>query len=76
MKRFDILVSHKDKTGKWRSSKVGAAFEKDDGSWSLVIDPGVSIASGADHIVSLRAPLPPRDSQQTPAPKRDDDTPF
>lgn len=28
--RYDAVISRKDKDGKWRNTKIGAAFPKDD----------------------------------------------
>ncbi len=42
-KRWDLVVSSKGKNDRQNYTKVGAVFEKDDGSLSLAIDRGVSI---------------------------------
>lgn len=44
-KRWDLSVSHKDKNGKWRSSRVGVVFEGDKGQLQIRIDPGVSVST-------------------------------
>lgn len=44
-RRWDLSVSHKDKSGKWRSSRVGVMFEGDKGQFNIKIDPGVSIST-------------------------------
>lgn len=37
MDRYDVVTSRKDKDGKWRSTRIGAAFPKD-GRISVVLD--------------------------------------
>lgn len=37
MIRYDAVISRKDKDGKWRSTKIGAAFPKDD-RFNIVLD--------------------------------------
>lgn len=37
MIRYDAVISRKDKDGKWRSTKIGAAFPKDD-RFNVVLD--------------------------------------
>ena len=36
--RYDVLTSRKDKDGKWRNTKIGAAFPKDGGRIDIVLD--------------------------------------
>lgn len=38
MKRYDVVTSRKDKDGKWRNTKIGAAFDKGDGRISMVLE--------------------------------------
>jgi hypothetical protein len=45
MRRWDLVVSSKDKNGKTRYTKVGAIFEGEKGL-SIAIDRGVSISCG------------------------------
>lgn len=60
--RWELSVSHKDKTGKNRYCRVGVMFETANG-FSLKIDPGVSISTPEG--VSLWANVPrERDRQQ------------
>ena len=49
----------KDGTEKWRNATVGSAFVYDDGTISLVIDPGVSIASIEGVRITIREPFDP-----------------
>lgn len=44
-KRWDLCLSHQDKGGKWRSTKVGVIFEGREGRLNIRIDPGVSIST-------------------------------
>lgn len=37
VERYDAVISRKDKNGKWRSTKIGAAFPKD-GRINIVLD--------------------------------------
>lgn len=61
MKRYVIQVSSKytTKSGeeRWRNCNVGSAFERDNGEWSLTIDPGVSISSVEGVRITLREPF-------------------
>lgn len=36
--RYDVVTSRKDKDGKWRNTKIGAAFPQDGGRISIVLD--------------------------------------
>lgn len=49
MRRWDLVVSTKDKNDKYRNTKVGAIFEKDDGRLSVALDKGLSI-TGMDGV--------------------------
>lgn len=60
-KRWDLVVSSKDKAGKNRYTKVGAIFEKDDGSLSIAIDRGVSISCLEGVFVNGYVPKPRED---------------
>jgi hypothetical protein len=42
-KRWDLTTSHKDRTGKWRSTKIGVVFAGDKGQLNIKLDPGVAI---------------------------------
>lgn len=44
-KRWDIVISTKDKSGKARFTKVGAMFEGNNGGFSIVIDKGISVST-------------------------------
>ena len=78
MERLDILVSSQDKNGKWRTTKVGSAFPRDDGSVGLVLDAGVAIFGGLEGVkINLRKPLPPRgDRGDRGEQQSGGDTPF
>lgn len=49
MKRWDLVVSSKSKDEKYRNTRVGAVFQKDDGRLSIALDKGVSI-TGMDGV--------------------------
>jgi hypothetical protein len=49
-RRWDLVVSSKDKNDKYRNTKVGAVFEKDDGRLSIALDKGVGIAGGIEGV--------------------------
>lgn len=57
---LELSVSHKDKNGKNRVTRVGVAFPSRniEGGWNIQIDPGVSIASTGDNFVNLNPPRP------------------
>jgi hypothetical protein len=80
MKRWDLVVSSKDKSDKYRNTKVGAVFQKDDGRLSIALDKGVSI-TGMDGVFITA--FVPREKEQGSAPSRggmghdtDDDIAF
>jgi hypothetical protein len=85
MSRKVIEVASKYTTSngqtKWRNCIVGSAFPRDDGSWSLQIDPGVSIASLEGVRITLKEPFV-RDQQRESTPAKppagigSDDIPF
>lgn len=35
--RYDAVVSRKDKTGKWRSTRIGVAFPSENGRFNIVL---------------------------------------
>lgn len=35
--RYDAVVSRKDKTGKWRSTRIGVAFPSENGRFNVVL---------------------------------------
>ena len=43
--RWDLSASHKDKNGKWRSTRVGVVFEGKKGELQIRIDPGLSVST-------------------------------
>lgn len=57
MKRLDVTLSTKDKQGKWRYTKVGSAFVRDDGSIGLVLDTGISVSTPDGTFLNLREPF-------------------
>lgn len=59
---LELSVSHKDKNGKNRYTKVGAAFPSKhiEGAFNVVIDPGISISSGEGLFINLN---PPREKE-------------
>ncbi len=75
MKRLEVLMNTKDKSGKTRYTKVGSAFVRDDGSISISIDPGVSISTPEGTWCNLKEPLPPR-GQQGSSQGGGEDPPF
>lgn len=77
----------KDGTKKWRNATVGSAWINDDGTVSVLLDPGISIASVAGVRINIRDPFDrdaPQQQQQRQAPKpaptkqpgQDNDIPF
>lgn len=66
-KRLEIKIPGRKYTNnqgqeKQAWNRVGTAFVNDDGSVSLEIDPGISVAGK----MKCFEPLPPRDGQQRP----------
>lgn len=60
-KRLIVQVSSKyttrDGSEKWRNANVGSAFVRDNGEVSLMLDPGVAIASVEGVRITLREPF-------------------
>ncbi len=90
--RYDVVTSRKDKDGKWRNTKIGAAFPQDDGRISIVLDAlPISIWEGQVRMTLFEA-KPKDDGDQRPTSERaqtasrrqrgdsnqelDDDVPF
>jgi len=67
-KRWDLSVSHKDKQGNWRSSRVGVIFEGDKGQLQIRIDPGVSVSTPEGVLLTGWIPKP-RDGQGSGRPQ-------
>jgi len=60
MKRLVVQVSstyERNGEKKWRNSNVGSAFQRDNGEYSIVLDPGISIASIEGVRITLREPF-------------------
>lgn len=80
--RYDVLTSRKDKDGKWRNTKIGAAFPKDGGRIDIVLDAlPVSIYEGQVRMTLFEAK--PKDaaketasSGSLPQNDMDDQIPF
>lgn len=82
--RYDAVISRKDKDGKWRSTKIGAAFPKGD-RFNIVLDAlPMPNAEGQAWITLFPAKEKEgserRDAQTGAAPRKnndmDDDIPF
>lgn len=76
--RYDVLTSRKDKDGKWRNTKIGAAFPKDGGRIDIVLDAlPVSIYEGQVRMTLFEA-KPKDEAPSRPAVKEEmnDDIPF
>lgn len=58
VKRFDAVLSSKDKNDKTRYCKVGVCFVSDDGKMSLRFDPGVSVSTPEGVWLNLFEPRP------------------
>jgi hypothetical protein len=65
-KRWDLVVSSKDKNDKYRNTKVGAVFEKDDGRLSIALDKGVSITGMDGVFITAFVPRPKDDGGDEP----------
>ena len=80
--RYDAVISRKDKTGKTRYTKIGAAFpaKGDSGGFNIVLDALPMPNAEGQAWISLFVPKP-RDDQaaERPAggsPEMNDDIPF
>lgn len=76
--RYDAVISRKDKDGKWRNTKIGAAFPKDD-RINVVLDAlPMPNAEGQAYITLF--PAKPKDAGQGSSPRgsdaMDDSIPF
>lgn len=77
--RYDVVTSRKDKDGKWRNTKIGAAFPQDGGRISIVLDAlPISIWEGQVRMTLFEAK--PKDEKQAPtepaAEEMNDEIPF
>lgn len=81
--RYDVITSRKDKDGKWRNTKIGAAFPQESGRISIVLDAlPISIWEGQVRMTLFEA-KPKEDGEKQP-PERsgarnndmNDDIPF
>jgi hypothetical protein len=74
MTRYDLISPREDKHGKTRWQKVGAAFPRDNGGFSLVFD-ALPLPDKEGNVRLLMAEAKPRDTPSQPrsdAPARDD----
>ena len=54
--RYDAVVSRKDKTGKWRSTRIGVAFPSENGRFNVVLSAlPLSSADGQAYITLFPA---------------------
>jgi hypothetical protein len=60
-KRYDAVLSSKDKNDKTRYTKVGVMFVNDEGKMSLRFDPGVSVSTPDGVWLNLFEPKPKED---------------
>jgi hypothetical protein len=77
--RYDVVTSRKDKDGKWRNTKIGAAFPQEGGRISIVLDAlPISIWEGQVRMTLFEA-KPKDEAQQAAAPaaeEMNDEIPF
>lgn len=72
--RYDAVISRKDKDGKWRSTKIGAAFPKED-RFSIVLDAlPMPNADGQAWITLF--PAKPKEEKQAAEEPMNDDIPY
>lgn len=78
MIRYDAVISRKDKDGKWRSTKIGAAFPKDD-RFNVVLD-ALPMPNAEGQAFITLFPAKPKgetaNKAQDKAPPMNDDIPF
>jgi hypothetical protein len=77
MIRYDAVISRKDKDGKWRSTKIGAAFPKDD-RFNVVLDALPMPNAEGQAFITLFPAKPKTEGRAAPdkAPPLNDDIPF
>ena len=79
MNRYDLISPREDKHGKTRWQKVGAAFPRDAGGFSLVFD-ALPLPDKEGNVRLLMAEAKPRDTpSQAPqggGPDMSDEVPF
>lgn len=80
MMRYDVVTSRKDKDGKWRNTKIGAAFPQDGDRISIVLD-ALPISIWEGQVRMTLFPAKEKDAEQrtkAPAKQEDmnDDIPF
>lgn len=81
MKRYDIITGREDKNGKTHWTKIGAAFERDNGGFSLTFD-ALPIADANGCRAMMVEPKPRDDvsrrdpARQAPPRDMDDQIPF
>jgi hypothetical protein len=66
MTRFDLISPREDRSGKTRWHKVGAAFPRDNGGFSLVFD-ALPLPDKDGNVRLLMTEAKPRDDRGAPA---------
>ena len=78
MIRYDAVISRKDRDGKWRSTKIGAAFPKDD-RFNVVLD-ALPMPNAEGQAFITLFPAKPKEGAPNNAPDKappmNDDIPF
>lgn len=77
--RYDAVVSRKDKTGKWRSTRIGVAFPSENGRFNVVLSALPLTSSDGQAYITLfpaDAKEPAGDKTRDQAPPMNDDIPF
>lgn len=69
--RYDVVTSRKDKDGKWRSTKIGAAFVKGD-RINVVLD-ALPIGNSEGQAWLTLFPPKPREDEARPARRKVND---
>lgn len=76
--RYDAVISRKDRDGKWRNTKIGAAFPKDD-RINVVLD-ALPMPNGEGQAFITLFPAKPKDAGQGGTSRSgsmpDDEIPF
>lgn len=78
--RYDAVVSRKDKSGKWRSTRIGVAFPGENGRFNVVLS-ALPLTGGDGQAYITLFPAEEKDNQsQGSAPRGndalDDQIPF
>lgn len=76
--RYDAVTSRKDKSGKWRNTRIGVAFPSENGRFNVVLS-ALPLASSDGQAYITLFPAEAKEQNQGSAPRgndMNDDIPF